>query len=65
MISMATDYAVHLGKKPRNEKKKLSMQWFYNFMEMWPKLRVVKSSSLSELRAKSASEISIRSSKNS
>lgn len=21
MISMATDYAVHLGKKPRNEKK--------------------------------------------
>lgn len=44
MISMATDYAVHLGKKPRNEKKKLSMQWFYNFMEMWPKLRVVKSS---------------------
>ena len=31
----------------------------YSFMDRWPELRVVKSSSLSQLRAKSASETSI------
>lgn len=30
---MATCYAVHLGKKPTNEKKKLSMQWQFHGRE--------------------------------
>ncbi|XP_062586712.1 uncharacterized protein LOC134248318 [Saccostrea cucullata] len=60
VLSMATDYSIHLGKKHIKEKS-LSMQWFYSFMGRWPELRVVKPSSLSELRAKCASETSIRS----
>ena len=32
VVSMATDYAIYLGKKQKNEKG-LSMQWFYSFME--------------------------------
>ena len=55
---MATDYAIYPEKSNKNEKG-FSMQWFYSFMDRWPELRVVKPSSLSELRAKSASETSI------
>ena len=58
MLSMATDYAVHLGKCAEEEKN-LSMQWFYSFMSRWPELHVVKPSSLSEQRARCASEGSI------
>ena len=35
------------------------MQWFYSFMSRWPELHVVKPSSLSEQRARCASEESI------
>ena len=58
VISMASDYAVHLGKR-REDQKKLSMQWFYSVMSRWPELHVVKPSSLSEQRARCASEESI------
>ena len=56
VITMASDYAVHLGKRGEDEKS-LSMQWFY--MSPWPELHVVKPSSLSEQRTRCASEVSI------
>ena len=46
VISMASDYAVHLGKR-RVDEKNLSMQWFYSFLSRWPELNVVKPSILS------------------
>ena len=47
VINLASDYAVHLGKRARD--KPFSTKWFYNFMDRWqPELRVVKPSSLSE-----------------
>lgn len=58
VISMASDYAVHLGKR-REDQKNLSMQWFYSFMSRWPELHVVKPSSMLEQRARCASEESI------
>ena len=58
VIAIASDFAVQLGKRGRDEKC-FSMQWFYSFMSRWPELHVVKPSSLSELRARSASEESI------
>ena len=33
VISMASDYAVHLGKR-REDQKNLSMQWFYSFIAL-------------------------------
>ena len=53
---MATDYAVHLGKR----EKVFSMNWFYGFISRWPELWVIKPSNLSEQRAKSASEESLK-----
>ena len=58
VITMASDYAVHLGKRGEDEKS-LSMQWFYSFMSRWPELHVVKPFSLSEQRTRCASEESI------
>ena len=58
ILNMATDYAIHLGKRGKDEKV-FSMNWFYSFIGRWPELRVVKSSSLSEQRAKSASKESL------
>ena len=58
VLSMATAYAVHLGKRAEDEKN-LSMQWFYIFMSRWPELHVVKPSSLSEQGARCTSEGSI------
>ena len=58
ILNMATDYAVHLGKRT-NDDKVFSMNWFYGFISRWPELRVIKPSSLSEQRAKCASEESL------
>ena len=58
ILNMATDYAVHLGKRASDDKV-LSMNWFYGFISRWPELRVIKPSSLSEQRAKCASEESL------
>ena len=57
-LNMATDYAVHLGKMT-NDDKVFSMNWFYGFIFRWPELRAIKPSSLSEQRAKCASEESL------
>jgi hypothetical protein len=46
-------YAVVKGKE-------LTMKWYYNFIKRWPELHAVKPSSLSELRAKSASPACIK-----
>ena len=58
ILNMATDYAVHLGKRA-HDNKVFSMNWFYGFISRWPELRVIKPSSLSEQRAKCASEESL------
>ena len=58
ILNITTDYAVHLGKRA-NDDKVFSMNWFYGFISRWPKLRVIKPSSLSEQRAKCASEESL------
>ena len=58
ILNMATGYAVHLGKRT-NDDKVFSMNWFYGFISRWPELRVIKPSSLSEQRAKCASEESL------
>lgn len=58
ILNMATDYAVHLGKKTNNDIV-FSMNWFYSFISRWPELRVIKPPSLSEQRAKCASEESL------
>ena len=42
----------------KRNKKGLRMQWFYSFIDRWSKLSVVKRSSLSEIRVKSAPETS-------
>ena len=47
-----------IGKRRKTDKP-FSMQWFYSFMSRWPELHVVKPSSLSEQRARCASEESI------
>ena len=58
ILTMATDYTIHLGKR-ESEEKVFSMNWFYSFIRRWPELRVIKPSSLSEQRAKGASEESL------
>ena len=58
VLSMATDYAVHLGKRAEDEKN-MSMQCFYSFMSRCPELHLEKPSSLSEQHARCASEGSI------
>lgn len=58
VLNMASDYAVSLGKREKTDKP-FSMQWFYSFMNRWPELHVVKPSSLSEQRARCASEETI------
>ena len=58
VLEIASDFAVTLGKRNKSDKP-FSMQWFYNFMNRWPELHVAKPSSLSEQRARCASEDSI------
>ncbi|KAJ8303400.1 LOW QUALITY PROTEIN: hypothetical protein KUTeg_019796 [Tegillarca granosa] len=53
VVTLASDYAVDLGL--RDDRKDLTMKWFYNFIRRWPEIHIRKPSSLSELRAKSAS----------
>jgi hypothetical protein len=54
---LASDYAVSLGK--RKDDQPFTLNWFYNFIKRWPELNVVRPSSLSEQRAKCASEESV------
>lgn len=54
VIHLASDYAVSLGK--READKPFSLQWYYDFMGRWPELKLVRPSSLSEQRARCASE---------
>jgi hypothetical protein len=58
VVNLATDYAVSLHLRERG--KELTMKWYYNFIKRWPELHAVKPSSLSELRAKSASPACIK-----
>ena len=39
--NMATDNAVHLGKREKEEKV-FNMNWFYGFISRWPKLQGIK-----------------------
>ncbi|XP_046574537.1 uncharacterized protein LOC124282571 [Haliotis rubra] len=55
VTTLATDLAIHLGKKSHDDKP-LSLQWFYSFMKRWPDLRVKKPRSLELQRAKATSE---------
>ncbi|XP_046350086.2 MFS-type transporter clz9-like [Haliotis rufescens] len=55
VTAIATDLAVHLGKKSRDEKP-LSLQWFYGFLKRWPDLSVKKPRSLEIQRANATSE---------
>ncbi|XP_053402828.1 uncharacterized protein LOC128558062 [Mercenaria mercenaria] len=56
-INLASDYAVHLGL--REQDKPLSKQWFYNFLNRWPSIKVVKPRSLEMARARSATRPAI------
>ena len=51
ILNIATDYAVHLGKRAK-EAKVFNMNWFHGLISRWPKLQVIKTSSLSEQLAK-------------
>ncbi|XP_046576244.1 MFS-type transporter clz9-like [Haliotis rubra] len=55
VADLATDLAIHLGKKSKTNKP-LSMQWFYNFLSRWPDLKVQKPRSLELQRAKATSK---------
>ena len=39
-INVASDYAHHLGLCDKS--RRLSLQWFYNFLNRWPELKVKK-----------------------
>jgi hypothetical protein len=39
VATLATDYAVELGLKGKDGKP-LSLQWFRNFMDRWPELKM-------------------------
>ena len=54
VIHLASDYAVSLGKRAADQP--FSLQWYYDFMGRWPELKLVRPSSLSEQRARCASE---------
>ena len=54
VLTMATDYAVYLGKRCQ-EDKPLSLKWFYGFMGRWPELKIAKARSLEIMRAKATS----------
>ncbi|XP_053376483.1 uncharacterized protein LOC128547533 [Mercenaria mercenaria] len=56
-INLASDYAVHLGL--REQDKPLSKQWFYNFLNRWSSIKVVKPRSLEMARARSATRPAI------
>ncbi|XP_041369513.1 uncharacterized protein LOC121383507 [Gigantopelta aegis] len=58
VLNIATDLAVHLGKREKGEKT-FSLQWFYGFMKRWPELRVQKPRSLEIMRAKATSKDTI------
>ena len=57
VINLASDYAVSIGK--RSIDKPFTQKWFYGYMGRWPELKVVRPSSLSEQRARCASEEAI------
>ena len=54
VLTMATDYAIYLGKKTQSDKP-LSLKWFYGFIGRWPDLKIVKARSLEIMRAKATS----------
>ena len=58
VLTLASDYASHLGKRAKEDP--FTLRWFYNYMRRWPELKVVKPSSLSEQRAKGASAQAIK-----
>ena len=55
MLDMATDLAVHTGKREKDDKR-LSMQWFYSFMSRWPEIQAGSSGHLSKRTAASWEE---------
>ena len=57
VLQLANDYAHDTGKKAQD--CKISNGWYYHFLNRWPELHAVKPASLSELRAKAASQESI------
>jgi hypothetical protein len=48
-INLASDYAIHLGLRPKE--KPFSLKWLYNFLQRWPNLKVRKPRSLEAARA--------------
>ena len=59
VVDIATDYAVMLGKKTKQDKP-LTLNWFYGFLGRWPDLRVVKPRALEVSRAKAANPENIK-----
>ena len=58
VVDIATDYAVMLDKKSKNEKP-LTLTWFYGMLGRWPDLKVVKPRALEVARAKAANKENI------
>ena len=45
IVDLATEYAVQLGKRPKNQP--LTLQWFRKFRGRWPDVKVLKPTVLS------------------
>ncbi|CAC5401666.1 unnamed protein product [Mytilus coruscus] len=58
VVDIATDYAVMLDKKTKNDKP-LTLIWFYGMLGRWPDLKVVKPRALEVARAKAANKENI------
>ncbi|CAC5388549.1 unnamed protein product [Mytilus coruscus] len=58
IVDIATDYAVMLDKKTKNDKP-LTLTWFYGMLGRWPDLKVVKPRALEVARAKAANKENI------
>ncbi|XP_052261011.1 uncharacterized protein LOC127865157 [Dreissena polymorpha] len=56
-IDIASDYAVQLGKRTKDNP--LSLKWIYGFLKRWPELKVLKPRAIDHARAKMASRETI------
>ncbi|CAC5373548.1 unnamed protein product [Mytilus coruscus] len=58
VVDIATDYAVMLDKKTKNDKP-LTLTWFYGMLGRWPDLKAVKPRALEVVRVKAANKENI------
>lgn len=59
VCDIATDYAVQLGKRCRDDP--FTLNWFRKFVKRWPQLRVLQPRGLENVRAKSTSSLVVSS----